>query len=156
MPSEDVTSLPVVARQADGLVLIGRASALRELLAGSTGQARIQTQALGGGEFLVQFEGDFMLTLERGALARSDVRILFQPGRRLTNGIARLSFFDGSSFRFPAGSIELPLSALAGSRAVQGTGLVLDARGPAFDLYQAVAHFDAERVTLVQRFGRGR
>ncbi len=146
----EVTSLPVVGVEPTGLTFVGELGEIRALVLSIEGRGRIFVERLGGGEIAATLQGDYEVTLDRARLARTNVRIQFEPGDRFATGRAHLVLWGGSESFLPAQTIALPLSRLAGAPAVQGPGLSLSVIGPRFDRYRSIALFDRQHVTLVQ------
>lgn len=147
-PGDEVTSLPMVGEYS-GLTFVGTARAIRSLNLDVTGSGRLAIVRLGGGNVAVTFTGDYRIQLDRDALARGDVAVLFRGGRAFQGGFARLEVGDSVLLLDPE-RVPLPLARLAASPRAQGELVTLDV----VSLRHAghvEAHFGTERVTLFQR-----
>jgi hypothetical protein len=156
LPGEDIASLPIVSGgDAGGLFFFGPAIELRELFGTSIAGGSFRVQALGNRMYSVELRGDAFLALDRERLAQSRVRFGFRPGPALSEGLARLTLWNGPAASFPAEQFLLPLSTLAREESVQGVGTVLEIQGRSITSYRGVVRFTEERVALAQRVAAG-
>ncbi|NOT30945.1 MAG: hypothetical protein HOP15_10905 [Planctomycetes bacterium] len=149
-PGDDVGSLPTRA-DVYGITLVGDPSELLGLGATIRGQGRIEVLVLPRGGMAVTFVGNYRLEVDRAALARSHVKVLFRSGAAFTDGRALLALGDSSSAFLAPRRVPLPVARLAASPRVQGHFISLDVLGPTESRAHVAVDFGAERVTLFQR-----
>jgi hypothetical protein len=147
-PGEEGSSLPIVS-DTHGLTFIGPFRELRTLALSIRGNGHIDVRRLGRGQVAVTLVGDFRVELDRAALVRSSVEVLFLGGMAFHDGVAVLQI-GGSTVRLDAERVHLPVPRLAASRRAQGNLLALDvvARGRQAHVE---ASFALDRVTMTQR-----
>jgi hypothetical protein len=147
---EEVTSLPVVS-DTSGVTFVGGLPELRALAFQINGAGRIDVRRVERQLFAVTFVGDYRISLDRAALARSNVQVLFTGGAAFQGGTALLTVADSDPQSVPAERVPLPLSRLAAAPRV--TGMLVDLQ--VFGLRTQRAHIGADfgrsRVTLFQR-----
>jgi len=146
---EEGNSLPVVA-DTHGLTFVGRLRELRVLALSLQGRGSIVIHRLGGGIVAVTLVGDYRLELDRAALVRTNLDVLFLGGVSFQNGLAFLQIGSSSPVTLDAARVPLPVARLAAERRAQGNLLNLDvlARGKSAHV---TATFATDRVTLTQR-----
>jgi hypothetical protein len=149
-PTDDVAGLPVVADTA-GVTFVGDVSELRSLALSVQGQGRIAVATLPRGGLVITFVGNYRIDLDRAALARSHVAVLFRSGAAFDGGSAVLDIGDSSSSFLDAGRIPLPLGRLAAVPRLLGDVLSLDVAGPTGHRAHVAANLGTDRVTLFQR-----
>jgi hypothetical protein len=148
-PGDEVTSLPLIDAQS-GLTFVGSAYALRMLDLEVTGRGRMSIVRLAGGGVAVTLTGDYRIELDRAALARGDVAVLFRGGRAFHGGLARLSVGDAAPVYLDPERVPLPLGRIAESPRLRGELVTLDVLSRRHQA-RVEAHFGSERVTLLQR-----
>lgn len=148
-PGEEGTSLPIV-NDTHGLTLVVRLRELRALAITLHGRGHIDVSRVGGGLIAVTLVGDYVLELDRAALARSSVVVLFRGGAAFQNGLAFLQIGSSAPVTLDAERVPLPVARLAASPRAQGNLLTLDvlARGTSAHV---TASFARDRVTMTQR-----
>ncbi len=150
VPGDDVVGLPARA-DSPGITFVGEMRELRSLDARFQGRGRIDVNLLPSGLVALTFVGNYRIEVDRAALARSHVAVLFRSGSTFTDGRAQLVLGGSSSAFLTPQRLPLPLARLAESPSVQGAFLTLDALGPNSEQAHVGVHFGAERVTLFQR-----
>ncbi len=148
-PGEEGTSLPIVG-DVHGLTFVGRLRELRTLAITLRGRGQIDVSRIGGGLLAVTLVGDYSLELDRAALARSSVMVLFRGGAAFQDGLAFLQIGGSAPVTLDAERVLLPVPRLAASPRAQGSLLSLDvlARGTSAHV---TADFALERVAMTQR-----
>lgn len=146
---EEGTSMPIV-RDSHGLTFVGRFRELRTLALSLRGNGHIDIRRLGRGQWAVTLVGDYLVELDRAALVRSSVEVLFVGGAAFQDGIALLQIGGSRPVTLDAERVPLPVPRLAASRRAQGNLLNLDvlARGRSAHV---TASFALDRVTMTQR-----
>ena len=147
-PGEEVTSLPMVEDNS-GVTFLGGLRELRAVVIGIQGQGRIDVRRMGR-LFAVTLVGDFRVELDRTALARSSVQVLFRGGAAFQGGTAYLQI-GTSSLSLPAERVALPLGRLASSPRAQGDLVTLAVFGLRGAQEHIGANFSTDRVVLTQR-----
>ena len=150
-PADDITSLPVVAADDSGITFVGTGTDLRALGLVFEGDGRLDVVTLPRGGYALTFVGDFRIDVDRAALARGRVGVLFRSGHHYIDGRARLELGDSSTAFLATRRTPLPLGRLAQAPSVQGHFLTLDLLGPNADRARVAGYFDTDRVTLLQR-----
>jgi hypothetical protein len=146
---EEVTSLPVVD-DTSGLTFVGGLRDLRSLGISLRGSGRVDVRRIDRTTFAVTLVGDYVAEVDRRALARGNVAVLFSGGVPYRGGFAVLDV-AGSSTVVPSERIPLPLARLAASPRAQGDLLTLIAFARRGARTHIGASFAPERVTLTQR-----
>jgi len=147
---DDVVGLPVRA-DLSGITLVGELGELRALQLVVRGEGSIRALSLPSGAVALTFMGDYQIELDRVALARSHVAILFRSGAAFGDGRAQLQLGGSStSFETPQ-RLPLPVARLAGDSAVQGDFLGLGLLGQDGHQARILASFGTDKVTLLQR-----
>lgn len=149
-PGDDVGSLPTRA-DVYGITLVGAPNELLGLGATVRGQGRVEVIVLPRGGMAVTFVGNYRIEVDRAALARSHVGVLFRSGAAFTDGRAQLALGDSTSTFLAPRRLPLPVARLAASSQVQGNFISLDLLGPTAHQAHLAVDFGAERVTLFQR-----
>jgi hypothetical protein len=152
-PSDDVVGLPMTAADASGITFVGQASELRSLGLSARGRGRIDVIPLPSGAFAVTFVGAYRIELDRAALARSRVSVLFRTGATFANGVSLLEIGDTTTKLANTARLRLPLARLAAIPAAVGDDfLALDVFAPR-GLHHAHVGVDLgrARVTIFQR-----
>lgn len=149
-PGEEVTSLPMTDA-VSGLTLVGTLRELRGLDLQVRGQGQIVVQRVGVRELAVTFMGDYRLDLERAALARSSVAVLFRGGSAFADGFARLQVGGSAPVLLDSVRVPLPIVRLAGQPRALGELVSLDVFSPQPHQAHVLADFGTARVTLFQR-----
>lgn len=149
-PGDDIGTLPARA-EVSGITLLGSLAELRSLGLVLRGQGRVEIVPLTRLGYAVTFFGTYRIELDRAALARTNVAVLFRSGATFTDGRAQLAIGGSvSAFATPR-RVPLPLRRLAEAPEVQGDFLSLHILGPLGNQAHVVAAFDRERVALFQR-----
>lgn len=148
-PGEEGTSLPIV-NDSHGLTFVGRVRELRALAISLRGSGHIDVVRLGGGMLAVTLVGDYVLELDRAALVRSSVAVLFRGGAAFQDGLALLQIGSSSPVTLDPARVPLPVARLAASSRAQGNLLTLDVLDRSRSAH-VTASFARERVTMTQR-----
>jgi hypothetical protein len=146
---EEGSSMPIV-RDTHGLTFVGPMRELRTLALHLRGNGQIDVQRLGRGRVAVTLIGDFRVDLDRAALVRSSVEVLFAGGAAFQDGVALLQIGGSTPVMMDAERVPLPVSRLASSRRAMGRLLGLDVVAPGRTAHVA-ASFALDRVTMTQR-----
>ena len=149
-PGDEVTSLPVRSDSA-GLTFVGSVRELRALQLTLTGTGRVIVERLDRAQVAVTLMGDYVVGLDRAALSRSSVGILFRGGAPFQGGMARLEIGSSGPIFLSPERVPLPLARLAASVRAQGDLVTLDVFGLRNERAHVGANFATDRVTLVQR-----
>lgn len=147
-PGEEGTSNPIVS-DSHGLTFVGRVRELRALTISLRGNGHIDVVRLGGGQVAVTLVGDYLVELDRAALVRSSVSVLFRGGAAFQDGVALLHI-GGSTITLDAERVPLPVARLASSRRAQGNLLNLEVLARGRSAFVS-ATFATDRVTMTQR-----
>jgi hypothetical protein len=146
---EEGTSLPMV-NDVSGLTFVGSLRELRGLDLVIQGQGRMDVTRLPNRTLALTFVGDFRIGVDRLALARSNVSVLFRGGDAFANGVARLQV-GGTTTVLDSERVPLPVVRLAAQPRAMGQLVTLDVFSPVPHQAHLVASFDTQRVTLFQR-----
>jgi len=146
---EEGGSLPLV-RDSHGLTLVGQVAELRALGITLQGRGHIDVARIGGGLVAVTLVGDYRLEVDRAALVRSNVSVLFRGGAAFQDGIALLKIGSSAPLVFDAERVPLPVARLASSPRAQGSLLSLDVQARGHQAF-LTADFGQTRITLTQR-----
>jgi len=146
---EEGSSMPMV-RDTHGLTFVGPVREVRTLILSLRGNGQIDVRRLGRGRVAVTLIGEFRVDLDRAALVRSSVEVLFLGGAAFQDGVAMLQIGGSTPVTMDAERVPLPVSRLAASRRATGVLLGLDvvARGRTAHV---TAGFATDRVRMTQR-----
>jgi len=148
-PGEEGGSLPIVD-DTHGLTLVGRVVDLRSLAMTIQGRGHIDLVRLGGGVVALTFVGDYRIEVDRAALVRSNVNVLFRGGAAFRDGIALLKIGSSTPVPQDAERVPLPVARIASSPRAQGTLMTLDVQARGHQAFIA-ADFGPARIALTQR-----
>ena len=148
-PGEEGTSNPLT-NDSHGLTFVGQMRELRALAIAVRGTGRVDVVRLGGGMAAVTLVGDFVVVLDRAALARSNVSVMFRGGAAFQDGVALLQIGGSTPVTMDAERVPLPVVRLAGMRRAQGSILSLEVQARGRSAFVA-ANFATDRVTMTQR-----
>jgi hypothetical protein len=146
---EEGGSLPIV-NDVFGLTFVGLPRELRALAISINGRGQVNIQRMGSGVIAVTLVGSYRVDLDRAALARSNVSILFRGGMTFANGTATLQIGSSAPVTLDPDRIPLPMARMAASPRAQGTLLTLDVFGRTRSEHIS-ATFATDRVTMTQR-----
>jgi len=155
-PGDDIGSLPSTSSpQLPGLILVGSAPDLRELITGWSGEGHLAVRRLDDGLLSIRLVGDVSLGLDREVLETTRVAFGWSGGAIWVGGAARVTL-DGMTvrrFRIDEDTaLRLPVRRLLGPDA--GEHVVhVDARGPAGELHRSTLASSGDRLILQQRHG---
>jgi hypothetical protein len=149
-PGEEGNSLPVVG-DSHGLTLMGSIAELRAVTLSVQGQGQIDVVRVARGVVAVTLVGDYRVQLDRAALARSNVAVLFRGGAAFQDGIAMLQIGASAPMVLDPERVPLPVARLAASPRAQGNLLTLDVQARGRRALVS-GDFATDRVTLTQRF----